>query len=475
MSRTIKSNYASLWFFAICIVLTSFFSACSGGSTQQSADTGDTSVAMPAGTGGVVFRLVWEQTPGSGAKALFTPPFNACVDHAIDTITAIVSNGTTTITSNSWPCSLHEGLILGVPAGTNFTVQINGLSSGPTTTTWNGVASAITVNAGQITNTGTIVMSYVGGDTTQPVVTSITPHSNPAITTNVPSTDRIIIAFTKPMAISTITADNIKLNLLDDTPVSGKVSYDEASNTAAFIPSAPLAYDTQYALQVISCVTSTCVTDTGGNLLASDSSNTFTIESTPIAVPAAPSSVTATPGNGQVTLDWLASNGSTSYNIYYLSTAGVTTTSGTLLPDVRAPFVHIARTNSQAYYYIVTAVNSFGESLISAEVSTTPVFPAGNPLPPASVTVTPGGTQNVITWSTVAGAVSYNMYWSTTPITPDKDSADNVVRGITSPFIQTGLTTGLPYCYIITAMNANGESAGSMQACGGVGAIQIIW
>ncbi len=61
------------------------------------------------------------------------------------------------------------------------------------------------------------------------------------------------------------------------------------------------------------------------------------------------------------------------------------------------------------------------------------------------------------------------------PIIPDKNSADHVVRGVVSPFTHTGLTDGLPYCYIITAMNANGESADSMQACGGIGSIQLYW
>ncbi len=245
--------------------------------------------AMAPGTGGVAFRLVW-QPPLSRAKAQFTPSFNACVDRAINTIAATVSNGTTTVTSASWPCSAHEGLILTVPAGTNFTVQVNGISSGPTTTTWSGLASPVTVTSGQITDAGTIVMSYIGTDTAQPTVISIAPHSNPAITTNVPVTDRFIIAFNEPMAISTITAANIT------SSVSGIVSYDAASNTAAFTPSATIAYDTQYVLQVISCVTATCITDTAGNQLASDYTNTFTTESAPVAVPGAPSTVTAKAG-----------------------------------------------------------------------------------------------------------------------------------------------------------------------------------
>jgi hypothetical protein len=445
-------------------------SACSNRAEESGVPGG--SGGMAPGTGGVAFRLVWQQ-PLTRAKALLTPSFNACVDRGIATIAATVSDGTTTV-SASWPCSAHEGLILGVPAGTSYTVQINGISSGATI--WSGLTSTIIVNASQITDAGTIVMGYVGGDTTRPTVLSIDPHSNPTTTANVPATDRFSIVFDEPMAISTIKAANITLKLIDNTPVSGIVSYNRANNTAAIVPSTPLAYNTQYVLQVVSCITATsCITDLAGNSLVSDYTNTLMTESAPVGVPAAPSGVTASPGNGQVTLDWLASNGSASYTVYYLNSAGVTTLTGTKIPDARAPFVHIGLTNNQTYYYLVTAVNGTGETQAAAEVNATPVFPAGNPLPPASVTVISGSSQNSISWPAVTGATSYNLYWSTMPITPDITAADNVIRDVTSPFTHTGLTNGLPYCYIITAMNANGESAGSMQACGGLGAIQLLW
>jgi hypothetical protein len=436
-------------------------------------ESGSPGAAMAPGTGNVAFRLVW-QPPSSRAKALLTPSFNACVDYSISAIAATVSDGATPFASASWPCSAHEGLILAVPAGTNFTVQVNGISSG--LTTWSGLASPITVIAGQTTDVGTIVMSYIGGDTTKPTVISIDPHSNPTNTTNVPITDRFSIAFDKPMAISTIDTTNITLiNSIDASIVSGVVNYVTAGNVAAFIPSANLAPNTQYVLQVISCVTATsCIADIEGNQLASDYTNTFTTESATSGVPAAPLGVTATPGNGQVSLDWLAANGATSYNVYYGTSTGVTTTTGTPVVGVRAPAVHMGLNNSTTYYYIVTAVNNIGESLASAEVSATPVFPAGDPLPPASLTVTNSGSQNSINWPTVTGATSYNLYWSTMPITPDKNSADHVIRGITSPFTHTGLAGPL-YCYIITAMNSNGESADSMQVCSGSGAIQLIW
>ncbi len=281
--------YASLCLLALCIVLTSFFSACSssGGNAQDpgnavsTGNSGGTNT-LPSGTGGISFQVVMQPKSGSQAHKL-TPAFNSCVDNAIGTITATVLSGTTTVTSNSWPCSAHQGTILGVPAGTNYTLTVSGISSG--TTIWSGQITSLTVNTGGITNAGTITMSYVGADTTAPTVTLIGPNSNPASTTNVPVTDRLNIAFSESMAISTVTSTNITLN---NGSVPGTVSYDSASNTAAFIPSSPLSYDTQYVLQVTPCVAGSCIKDTAGNQLAGSYTNTITTESTPTGTANAP-------------------------------------------------------------------------------------------------------------------------------------------------------------------------------------------
>lgn len=460
MSQPKSAVYSSLCLLAICIVL--MISACS----KSSNDSG----TPASNTGGVSFQLVWQQ-PSTGAKAAIrTPSFNACNDFALITISATVSSGTTTVSSGSWPCSLHEGLIVGIPAGTNYTVQVNGISSGPTPTTWSGQASAITVITGQITDAGTIIMGYIGGDTTKPTVLSIAPHSNPALTTNIPVTDRIDIAFSEPMAISTIAATNITLN--NGTAVPGTVTYSGASNTAAFIPSAALLYNNQYVLQVASCVTSSCIKDTAGNSLTSDYTFTFTAESAPATTSNAPSGVTAAAGNRQVMLDWLAVTGATSYSVYYGTSPGVTTTATPLSVDARPPFVHMNLTNGQTYYYIVTAVNNNGESLPSTEVSATPSFPGGSPPPPAILSVAPGIGQNTITWSAVLGA-TYNLYWSNGPIIPDKTAADNVIRGVASPYIHS--TIAPTSCYIVTAVSAIGESADSMQFCSGSGGMSFVW
>jgi len=81
--------------------------------------------------------------------------------------------------------------------------------------------------------------------------------------------------------------------------------------------------------------------------------------------------ITATPGTeeGQIILAW---NNSTTYNIYWSYTSGVTIENGTKIENVNSPYTHTTPTLIDTYYYIITCVNEWGESEISEEVSAVP-------------------------------------------------------------------------------------------------------
>ena len=90
--------------------------------------------------------------------------------------------------------------------------------------------------------------------------------------------------------------------------------------------------------------------------------------------PAAPTGVTATAGNAQVSLSWAASGGATSYSVRRSITSG----SGYALVAnglVTTSYTDTGLVNGTAYYYVVTASTSTpaAESGYSAEVSATPV------------------------------------------------------------------------------------------------------
>ena len=74
---------------------------------------------------------------------------------------------------------------------------------------------------------------------------------------------------------------------------------------------------------------------------------------------------------------------------------------------------------------------------------------------------TAGNAQVALTWTPCRGATSYNVKRSTTSGGPYANVADRRHRRPT--FTNTGLTNGTPYYYVVTALNASGESPISTQ------------
>ncbi|UQA60291.1 fibronectin type III domain-containing protein [Polyangium aurulentum] len=96
-------------------------------------------------------------------------------------------------------------------------------------------------------------------------------------------------------------------------------------------------------------------------------------ETFPIPAPTPPTSLAATPGNAQVTLSWVASNGASGYRVlrstksngpYSAVATGVLTT-GWVDRNVK---------NGTTYHYVVRAQNALGTSVSSSSVSATPAL-----------------------------------------------------------------------------------------------------
>jgi hypothetical protein len=85
--------------------------------------------------------------------------------------------------------------------------------------------------------------------------------------------------------------------------------------------------------------------------------------------PSAPTGVSASAGDGQATISWTVISDATSYNIYWSTTSGVTKTTETQITGAISPYTHTGLTNGTTYYYVVTAINSYGESSESSQAS----------------------------------------------------------------------------------------------------------
>jgi fibronectin type 3 domain-containing protein len=130
---------------------------------------------------------------------------------------------------------------------------------------------------------------------------------------------------------------------------------------------------------------------------AGQSGNSNQATATPMAAPTAPVpplNLTATGGNQQVSLAWTASTGATSYNVKRAATNGGPYT--TVASPAGTSYTDTTVTNGTTYYYVVTAVNTSGESANSNQASATPSTPGTSSCAlPISAVKTAGNT-NVV-------------------------------------------------------------------------------
>lgn len=83
---------------------------------------------------------------------------------------------------------------------------------------------------------------------------------------------------------------------------------------------------------------------------------------------------------------------------------------------------------------------------------------------PTGLAVVAADTQMTVSWNAVAGATSYNLYFTSDGSTPTKNSTK--LTGVTSPYAHSGRTNEVTYKYVATAVGSTGESAESAVASG---------
>ncbi|HEU4778530.1 MAG TPA: lytic polysaccharide monooxygenase [Steroidobacteraceae bacterium] len=102
-------------------------------------------------------------------------------------------------------------------------------------------------------------------------------------------------------------------------------------------------------------------------------------------------------------------------------------------------------------------------SLTSASLASAflQIVPGNVPTAPTGLAATAGNAQVGLTWTAASGAAGYNVKRSTTNGGPYSNVATNVTG---TSYTNTGLTNGTTYYYVVTAVNASGESPVSTQA-----------
>ena len=178
-------------------------------------------------------------------------------------------------------------------------------------------------------------------------------------------------------------------------------------------------------------------------------------EATPEAdavVPAAPSGLDVTSGDGEVGLSWDAADNAQTYNVYRDTESGVGTSGSPLAESVgETSYTDESAENGTEYFYVVTGVAD-EESDPSGEAEGAPFAPA------SGLEGTSGDSQVELSWEAATGADTYNVYRDTTSgVDASSAPLEEGVAGTT--FTDGSAENGTTYYYVVTSVNTNDEES----------------
>jgi fibronectin type 3 domain-containing protein len=455
------------------------------------AGAGPASNAMSATPSGVPSAPGLTSATGGNGSATLTWTAAAGNGSPVSSYTATSSPGGFTCTTSALGCTV-SGLTNGVSY--SFTVTAtNGVGTGPASNALSavpaGLPGAPTLTTAARGN-GSVTLGWSAAASNGSTVTSYTATSSPGgFTCTSGSLGCTVSGLTNGTTYTfTVTATN---------GVGTGPASNSMSATPAAVPTAPVltsaaagngsvqlawsaangnglpvsSYTATSSPGGFTCSTSALGCTVGG--LTNGTTYTFTVtatnavgtgpasnslSATPAGLPGAPSLTSATGGDGSVTLGWsaAAANGSTVTSYTATSTTGgFSCTTGSLGCTVSG------LTNGTTYTFTVTATNGVGTGPASNSMSATPGVSGTAPGVPTLMFASAGDGRVTLTWlgSTDGGSpiTGYNIYRSTlsgretflTTIAPSGNYTDNTVAN------------GTNYYYMVTAVNAVGESGKS--------------
>ncbi|MCJ7687204.1 MAG: hypothetical protein MUO68_23240, partial [Desulfobacteraceae bacterium] len=145
-----RQRFPEFLFYLFYIFMIFLISGCGGGGDNNFSSD-------PSETGSASFTIEWHDTPvvGAAENTIITPTID-CEAAGVSTIICEVYDGSNTyLISQDFTCSDGQGTTNNVPVGTNRELVILG-EDGDGNILYHGIATGITVTAGQINDAGTI-------------------------------------------------------------------------------------------------------------------------------------------------------------------------------------------------------------------------------------------------------------------------------------------------------------------------------
>ncbi len=164
------------------------------------------------------------------------------------------------------------------------------------------------------------------------------------------------------------------------------------------------------------------------------------------ATPPGDFTVTATPGNNEVTLTWTDAPGAKSYTVEYGTSTGVYST--TASTSASSGLVVSGLANATPYYFRVVAVNGMGRTN-APEVEGVP----SNLPRPFIAKVIPGDGKAALVWTSSTNATSYTVEYGTSTGV----YSTTVSTSASSGLVVSGLANATPYYFRVVAVNGYGS------------------
>ncbi len=170
-----------------------------------------------------------------------------------------------------------------------------------------------------------------------------------------------------------------------------------------------------------------------------------------------------TAGQRQNVLTWDAVSGASSYKVYRSTSSGVTTSSTLVGSPTTPTLTETSLTGRTTYYYRVLAAAGGQESALSVEKSGTPLDLPSNWATSGLSTTNNEAQQVTLTWSGVAGANNYTVYWDNVSFSDNnsRNRIENVLGSATNnvctsgncTYIHGGRDNGTTYYYRVAAVS----------------------
>ncbi len=311
----------------------------------------------------------------------------------------------------------------------------------------NGTAYDFRVSAVNGVGTGTVSSTE-----------SATPRTTPGAPTSLGTTagdSQVALAWTAPVSNggSAITDYVIEYKLHAD---SSWTTFSDGTSTSTSATVTGLTNGSSYDFRVYA------VNGAGTSTASSPATDT------PLAVPSAPTGLSATAGNGQVGLSWGApvSDGGDAITDYIVEYKLSTDSSWTTFSDGTSTSTSTTVTglsNGSSYNFRVSAVNGVGTGSASSTATATPSTTPGTP---SGLAATAGDEQVTLSWTAASsGGSAITDYLIEYKLSADSvwtTFADGTSAAVSA--VVTGLTNDSSYDFRVTAVNINGSGSASSTA-----------